>query len=303
MEISISGAVLSGLGSTFSISRRSSVGGGGMRFGQNSVIIAPKRKKSWVKTNHIRDSSFWCLDENKIASWTSKALLKLRPLAERFIRCKLGNDIKATFGFDRSCELGPLILYFGTSGPMQTGIQLTSTVAGACSGDGWLLRPARYSILCSARCLFPRSPSLLILTLGQRMTWTWTLTLQSTHGNLFGRRGRNKVGQIRCTYAEQLCKMAIKRLGYRPVLFHTWEALLAWISLKVRHCPTTLHKLTVQAVLYRLWRERNQHLHNGPSTPPQVCFKEIDRQIENAILARKHCRNFKHLMRIWLMHE
>ncbi|KAG2298126.1 hypothetical protein Bca52824_034598 [Brassica carinata] len=48
MGISISGAVLSGLGSTFSISRRSSVGGGGMRFGRNSVIIAPKCKKSWV---------------------------------------------------------------------------------------------------------------------------------------------------------------------------------------------------------------------------------------------------------------
>ncbi|CAH2045566.1 unnamed protein product [Thlaspi arvense] len=52
MAISISGAVLSGLSSSFLINgdKRSGVGGGAMRVGQKNVIIAPQRKKSWVMT-------------------------------------------------------------------------------------------------------------------------------------------------------------------------------------------------------------------------------------------------------------
>ncbi|KAH0913538.1 hypothetical protein HID58_036859, partial [Brassica napus] len=57
------------------------------------------------------------------------------------------------------------------------------------------------------------------------------------------------------------------------------------------------------SIIKVLWRERNQRLHNGISSPPQVSFKEIDRQIRNAILARKHRRNFKNIMGIWLAHE
>nr|VDD35220.1 unnamed protein product [Brassica oleracea] len=88
-----------------------------------------------------------------------------------------------------------------------------------------------------------------------------------------------------------------------PVLFHTWEALLSWIGLKTSHCPSTLRKIVVQAVIYRLWRERNNRLHNITQTPPAVSFKEIDRQIRNAILARKNRRNFNNIMSIWLTHE
>lgn len=62
---------------------------------------------------------------------------------------------------------------------------------------------------------------------------------------------------LRCAYAEEIWKLAIKRLGYRPVLFHTWYALLTWIGLRVSHCPT-LHKTIVQAIIYKIWRERNQ---------------------------------------------
>lgn len=53
MSMSISGAVLSGLGSSILISggKRSGIGGGAvMRVGRKNVIIAPQRKKSWVPT-------------------------------------------------------------------------------------------------------------------------------------------------------------------------------------------------------------------------------------------------------------
>lgn len=317
----------------------------------------------WVKENYIKEASFWSLDENTIASWTWKALLKLRPLAESFIRCSLGNGCKASFWFDSWCDLGPLIKHFGPSGPMQTGVQLTSAVAGACSNNGWLLRSARsleaeefQIMLCSVPLpSYSQSPDIYswkvddmdlesfsakhtweaLRPRGQKQSWankvwfkghipshafmmwvaqldrlptrsrlaSWGLQIDTcccvcnhyheTRDHIF----------LRCKYAEQIWKLALRRLGYRPVLFHTWEALLAWIEIRVSHCPPTLRKLTVQAVIYRLWRERNQRLHNGAPSPPQAAFKEIDRQIRNAILARKHRRNFKNIMRIWLRHE
>lgn len=99
---------------------------------------------------------------------------------------------------------------------------------------------------------------------------------------------------LRCSFAEQLWKLTVKRLGYKPILFHTWEVLLSWIRLHHSSCPATLRKLTVQAVIYRISRR----LHYRTSTPASICFKEIDRQIRNAILARKHRRKFISLMRI-----
>lgn len=97
----------------------------------------------WVKANLIQEYSFWCLDKNMTASWTWKALLKLRTLAKNFIRCALGNGTKASFWFDQWSPLGPLIDHFGPSGPAQTGIILTSSFADACSERGWTIRPSR----------------------------------------------------------------------------------------------------------------------------------------------------------------
>ena len=316
-----------------------------------------------MKDNYIKEASFGSLDESKVASWTWKALLKLRPLAERFITCTLGNGDKASFWFDSWCVLGPLERFFGPSGPMQTGMEIDSKVADACSDAGWLLRPARSQeaeelqiLLCSVPLpSHSQSPDTYswrvndtdmesystkltwesLRPRGQKQDWAGKVWFKGhvpshafmmwvAHLDRLPTRSRlaswglqidtcccvcNHFHEtrdhvfLRCEYAEQIWKMAIRRLGYRPVLFHTWDALLAWIDMRVRHCPSTLRKLTVQAILYRLWRERNQRLHNASPTPPQVSFKEIDRQIRNAILARKHRRNFKNLMQIWLTHE
>lgn len=85
------------------------------------------------------------IDEKKYSSWTWKSLLHLRPLARKFLRCNLGNGNKLSFWFDWWTPLGPLLDFFGHSGPAQTGIHLSSNVAFACSHMGWNLRPARSS--------------------------------------------------------------------------------------------------------------------------------------------------------------
>lgn len=62
MATLMSGAALIGLGSTFSISRRSSVGRVNMRVGWKNVIISPQRKKSWVMAAVKGDDSNSKLD-------------------------------------------------------------------------------------------------------------------------------------------------------------------------------------------------------------------------------------------------
>ena len=83
------------------------------------------------------------MDDSSQSSWIWKALLKLRNLAEQFLRCHIWNGRTASFWYDYWTSIGPLIKIFGQSGPTQLGIPLTSTVSAACSTSGWYMWPAR----------------------------------------------------------------------------------------------------------------------------------------------------------------
>ncbi|KAL1203684.1 Protein COLD-REGULATED 15B [Cardamine amara subsp. amara] len=75
MAMSISGAVLSGLGSSILITgcKRSGVGGGAvMRVGRKNVIIAAQRKKSWVPTA-VKDDGNSKLDPKWLDDASQKA--------------------------------------------------------------------------------------------------------------------------------------------------------------------------------------------------------------------------------------
>lgn len=96
-----------------------------------------------VQIEWIKRDCLWSPDILSQASWIWKALLKLRSLAEQFLRCQVGNGRRASFWFDYWTPMGPLIKLFGHSGPSQLGIPLNSLVLEACSLIGWNLRPAR----------------------------------------------------------------------------------------------------------------------------------------------------------------
>ncbi|KAF3549742.1 hypothetical protein DY000_02004116 [Brassica cretica] len=98
---------------------------------------------SWTKRNRIKGESIWSIDEEKQRSWIWKSILHLRPLAERFIRCEVGNGTSASFWFDNWLPLGPLIKFFGYNGPQHIGVPLHAKIRESCPNEGWLLRPAR----------------------------------------------------------------------------------------------------------------------------------------------------------------
>lgn len=105
---------------------------------------------------------------------------------------------------------------------------------------------------------------------------------------------------LRCRYSERLWKLIIQRLGYQPFFFHTWISFIEWLHMKDSTCPQTLRKLAAQAVIYHLWLERNNRLHNAVFSTPECIFKSIDRHIKNTILAIKGGKKFNSLMSTWL---
>jgi len=64
-------------------------------------------------------------------------LLNLRPLAERFVKAKVGNVLKASFWFDNWTYKGPLIKLLGNVGLRPLRIPLNAKVADAFDASGW----------------------------------------------------------------------------------------------------------------------------------------------------------------------
>ncbi|XP_019095172.1 PREDICTED: uncharacterized protein LOC109130228 [Camelina sativa] len=105
---------------------------------------------------------------------------------------------------------------------------------------------------------------------------------------------------LHCEFSEDLWVEATRRLGYRSFVFHTWEAFSAWLDIKDSTSTQTVRRLVSQTVIYTIWTERNNRYHNNVITPVHVLFKKLDRQVRDAILAKRHQRKFNHLMQSWL---
>lgn len=83
------------------------------------------------------------MDAKKQSSWVWSSILKLRPMAEQFLRCQIDNGASASFWYDYWLPIGPLIKYFGDAGPRHIGVPLNAKVSECCTPNGWSLRPAR----------------------------------------------------------------------------------------------------------------------------------------------------------------
>ncbi|KAF2538882.1 hypothetical protein F2Q68_00022476 [Brassica cretica] len=53
-------------------------------------------------------------------------------------------------------------------------------------------------------------------------------------------------------------------------------------------------------IVYHLWKQRNNVLHNHLVLPPTAIFKLIDREMRNTITARRGRKQFLTLMAKWL---
>ncbi|KAF8050248.1 hypothetical protein N665_2016s0003 [Sinapis alba] len=86
----------------------------------------------WTKKHQLKGDSIWSMDDKKQSSWIWSSILKLRPMAEHF-------------WYDYWLPIGPLIKYFGDTGPRHIGGPLNAKFIECCTQNGWSLRPARSS--------------------------------------------------------------------------------------------------------------------------------------------------------------
>lgn len=97
----------------------------------------------WHKFHNIKNNSFWELTESSRDSWTWKEILRLRPVAEQFVKAVVGSGDLVSFWFDSWTPLGPLIKCLGPTGPRQLRLPLKAKVKDACNGSAWSIPSPR----------------------------------------------------------------------------------------------------------------------------------------------------------------
>ncbi|KAG7600321.1 Reverse transcriptase zinc-binding domain [Arabidopsis suecica] len=104
---------------------------------------------AWHRLHHFPGglsghlSSFWSITENQKDTWNWRCLLRLRPLAERFLMCRIGNGLTASFWKDSWSPFGPLLNFLGAEGPRSLRIPITARVADAIVDGSWNLPSPR----------------------------------------------------------------------------------------------------------------------------------------------------------------
>ena len=105
---------------------------------------------------------------------------------------------------------------------------------------------------------------------------------------------------ISCQYATTIWLEVSRRIRISQPLFTTWTGLMSWANSN-SNAPPNLKMLVAQAVIYNIWRQRNNVLFNQTLIPPMSVFKDINRQVLNAIHARRRRKNFINFMAKWLI--
>ena len=105
---------------------------------------------------------------------------------------------------------------------------------------------------------------------------------------------------LSCDFAQFIWHQVSLRLHLPRIALTTWSNLLSWVRTKHSRSPPTLRKLVAQSVVYHLWKQRNNLLHNQVYILPSQIFRDIDREMKNTITARQPNKRFRNLMRLWL---
>lgn len=106
---------------------------------------------------------------------------------------------------------------------------------------------------------------------------------------------------LSCSFALTLWSEIRRRLQCAVPVFSDWSDLIQWSCSSSPPAPMQLRMLVVQALVYSVWRQRNNMFHNQLITPPLVVFRDINRHVINTINAFRTRKKFKDLMIFWLI--
>ena len=105
---------------------------------------------------------------------------------------------------------------------------------------------------------------------------------------------------LACQYSQDVWSEVFHRCQYPSATITNWSELLSWIRSAPSRRLNLLRKLATQSVIYHLWKQRNNLVHNQVSLTATTVFRGIDREIKNIISARRLRKRFRTLMSMWL---
>ncbi|XP_013624085.1 PREDICTED: uncharacterized protein LOC106330073 [Brassica oleracea var. oleracea] len=101
---------------------------------------------------------------------------------------------------------------------------------------------------------------------------------------------------LRCEYSLDVWREVFIRCHPPVSTFTDWSELLSWIRAVGPAKLKLMRKLATQTVIFHLWKQRNNLIHNQISFPPASVFYFVDKEMRNIISARKHRNQFQSLM-------
>ncbi|XP_013624393.1 PREDICTED: uncharacterized protein LOC106330483 [Brassica oleracea var. oleracea] len=113
----------------------------------------------WLKVHVFHRKPFWMMEDNPRLSKAVQSMVQMKDQLVDFLRCQIGNGKSAMFWFDSWNSLGPLIEFFGASGPRQLRIRLSASVADATANGVWNLPSARSEQSVSLQALLTMIPT------------------------------------------------------------------------------------------------------------------------------------------------
>ncbi|XP_033129481.1 uncharacterized protein LOC117126159 [Brassica rapa] len=82
---------------------------------------------------------------------------------------------------------------------------------------------------------------------------------------------------LSCQYSSQVWSLVFSRCSSSQRRIADWDELLSWIRAAQSRTNLLLRKLASQAVVFHLWKQRNNLIHNNASMPAASVFRDIDK--------------------------
>ncbi|KAL1190925.1 hypothetical protein V5N11_020899 [Cardamine amara subsp. amara] len=104
---------------------------------------------------------------------------------------------------------------------------------------------------------------------------------------------------LHCPFSEQVWCIVLHRVASYPCIFADCSTLITWLLSRIPLVSSTLTKIAAQAIIYLLWRERNNRLHNSVTSSSATVFAQIDRSGRDTLLSHRYRKGCGRLLSQW----
>lgn len=105
---------------------------------------------------------------------------------------------------------------------------------------------------------------------------------------------------LTCDFSKEIWRLLFERLDRSRLSLLSWAELLSWIRGPQASPTVTLRRISVQTIIFHLWKQHNNVIHNQISLSTAEIFRFVDRDIRTTITAKRKRKNFASLMSFWL---